>query len=284
MKTKRILLLAMAVLLIGAFSSCSKGGKKATGERVQNFSVIDVVPNYTADEVQYDVKVFFTQPVEEEEALKIFDAEFAEKYAVTSNYLGDRRYNFQINNVKRGNTDKTIQMVLDGKPLKSSSKATRELLVSAKDTFRAIDIKVDKENSSATVIFTQPLKQRNIDGFVSVTPEMGYRSEIVGNKLVFYFDKSNLYHYQLEDIKLSIGAGIKDIDGNSLRLEQTFNIDLTDLTPKAKWTENGVIVPEVGDATVYFDAVCLNSVVLRIVRVFDDNILVYYQDNDIDDS
>ena len=284
MKTNRILVLAMAVLLLGVFSSCTKGGKNAKREQVQHFSVIDIVPNYTADEVQFDVKVFFTQPIEEEEALKIFEADFAEKYNVTSSYLGDRRYNFQVNNVKRGNTDKTIDMVLDGKALKSSSKATKELFVSAKDTFRAIDIRVDKENSSATVIFTQPLKQRNIDGFVSVTPQMGYRSEIVGNKLVFFFDKSNLYRYQLDDIKLSIGAGIKDVDGNSLRIEQIFDIDLTDLTPKAKWTENGVIIPEVGDATVYFDAVCLNSVVLRIVRVFDDNILVYYQDNDLDDS
>ena len=278
-------MLAMGVLLLGLVTSCSKGGGKATSrEQVQNFSVIDVTPNYEADQVQYEVKVFFTQPVEEEEALKIFDPEFVKQYEVTPSYLGNRRYNFEINNLKRGRTDTTVEMVLDGKPLKSKSKASRDLLVCSKDTFKAIDIKVDKENSTATLIFSQPLKQRNIDGFVSVTPEMGYRTEIVGNKIVFYLDKSNLYHYQLDDVQISVGSGIKDADGNSLRQEQTFKIDLTDILPKVKWTENGVIVPEVGDATIYFDAICLNSVVLRIVRVFDDNILVYYQDNDLDDS
>ena len=285
MKMNRFLMLAMGVLLLGLVTSCSKGGGKATSrEQVQNFSVIDVTPNYEADQVQYEVKVFFTQPVEEEEALKIFDPEFVKQYEVTPSYLGNRRYNFEINNLKRGRTDTTVEMVLDGKPLKSKSKASRDLLVCSKDTFKAIDIKVDKENSTATLIFSQPLKQRNIDGFVSVTPEMGYRTEIVGNKIVFYLDKSNLYHYQLDDVQISVGSGIKDADGNSLRQEQTFKIDLTDILPKVKWTENGVIVPEVGDATIYFDAICLNSVVLRIVRVFDDNILVYYQDNDLDDS
>ena len=285
MKMNRFLMLAMGVLLLGLVTSCSKGGGKATSrEQVQNFSVIDVTPNYEADQVQYEVKVFFTQPVEEEEALKIFDPEFVKQYEVTPSYLGNRRYNFEINNLKRGRTDTTVEMVLDGKPLKSNSKASRDLLVCSKDTFKAIDIKVDKENSTATLIFSQPLKQRNIDGFVSVTPEMGYRTEIVGNKIVFYLDKSNLYHYQLDDVQISVGSGIKDADGNSLRQEQTFKIDLTDILPKVKWTENGVIVPEVGDATIYFDAICLNSVVLRIVRVFDDNILVYYQDNDLDDS
>ncbi|MBO7083890.1 MAG: hypothetical protein J6W30_08595 [Bacteroidales bacterium] len=285
MKINRFLMLAMGVLLLGAITSCSKGGGKATSrEQVQNFSVIDVTPNYEADQVQYEVKVFFTQPVEEEEALKIFDPEFVKQYEVTPSYLGNRRYNFEINNIKRGRTDTSVEMVLDGKPLKSKSKATRDLQVCSKDTFEAIEIKVDKENSTATLIFSQPLKQRNIDGFVSVTPEMGYRTEIVGNKIVFYLDKSNLYQYQLDDVQISVGSGIKDADGNSLRQEQTFKIDLTDILPKVKWTENGVIVPEVGDATIYFDAICLNSVVLRIVRVFDDNILVYYQDNDLEDS
>ena len=278
-------MLFTGLLLLGIFASCGKGGHgKAQQEQALSFSVIDVEPSYTADEAQFDVKVFFTKPLEEEDALKIFSPDFVNKYGVTANYLGDRRFNFQVNNIKRGNSDETIEMVLDGKPLKSKSKATRELEVCSKNKFKAIDIKVDKENSSATVIFSQPIKQRNIDGYVTVKPQMGYRTEIVGNKIVFYLDKSKLYSYQLSNVKLTIGSGIKDIDGNSLREEQTFAIDLTDLTPKVRWTENGVIIPEVDDATVYFDALCLNSVVLRVVRVYDENILAYYQDNDLDDE
>ena len=278
-------MLFTGLLLLATFASCGKGGQvNAPKEQVLNFSVIDVEPSYTSDEVQFDVKVFFTKPLEEEEALKIFSPDFVNQYGVTANYLGERRYNFQVNNIKRGNSDATIEMVLDGKPLNSKSKATRDLQVCAQNKFKAIDIKVDKENSSATVIFSQPIKQRNIDGYVKVKPQMGYRTEIVGNKIVFYLDKSKLYSYQLSDISLTIGSGIKDVDGNSLREEQTFSIDLTDLTPKVRWTESGVIIPEVEDATVYFDAICLNSVVLRIVRVYDDNILAYYQDNDLDDE
>ena len=282
----RTMVLALGVLSLGIFSSCTKGpGTKTTAQGpVQNFSLIDIDPKYTADEVQYDVKVFFTQPVTDEEALKIFNTDFVKKYDVTASYLGDRKYNFQLNNIKRGNADAEIEMVLDGKPLNSKSKSTRTLTVSGRNEFKAIDLKVDKENSSATVIFTQPIKQANITGFVDVKPTMGYRTEIVGNKIVFFFDKSNLYSYQLNDIELTIGAGIKDVEGNSLRKAQEFKLDLTDLEPRVRWTENGVIVPEVGDATIYFDAICLKSVVLRVVRVYDDNILSFYQDNDLDDT
>ena len=284
LKLSRVFVLFMGVVLLGALASCNQDTKKTSQGQVQNFSLIDVEPNYTADEVQYDVKVFFTQPVEEDEALKIFNPDFVKQYGVTSNYLGDRRYNFQLNNIKRGNRNTTIEMVLDGKPLKSKSKVSRELTVFAKNEFKAVDIKVDKENSSATVIFTQPIKQTNIDGFVEVTPQMGYRTEIVGNKIVFYLDKSNVSSSDLRNVALKIGGGIKDLDGNSLRESQTFTFDFTELKPKVKWTEKGVIVPEVGDAVVYFDAVCLNSVVVRFVRIFDDNILSFFQDNDLDEE
>ncbi|MCR4847461.1 MAG: hypothetical protein K5920_01235 [Bacteroidales bacterium] len=287
MKTRilpRLLALVISVVMLAGVSSCNKETKKGVAERPLNFNVVDVVPNYSADEVQYDVTVFFTKPIEDEEAIKIFDPEFVNQYSVTSSYLGNRKYEYQINSVKRGSGYKVIDMVLDGKPIKSDSKTTRQLSVYGKDVFKVIDCVVAKENSSATLIFSQQLQQRNIDGFISVTPEMGYRTEIVGNKIVIYFDKSNLYRYQQENVKLTVGAGIKDIDGNSLSDSQTFNLDLTDLRPKVRWSEDGVIVPEVGDATIYFDAVCLNSVILRIVRVFDDNIIAYYQENDLDDT
>ena len=69
MKKSLMLFLAMGFVALVCLYSCEKG-KKAPTQQVQNFSLIDVVPNYTADEVQFDVKVFFTMPVEEEEAVK----------------------------------------------------------------------------------------------------------------------------------------------------------------------------------------------------------------------
>lgn len=282
-KVSSILMLFAGMFLLLAFNACNKGGKKAVQQQVQNFSLIDVEPLYASDEVQYNVKVFFTMPIEEADALKIFEPQFVEKYGVTANYLGERKYNFHIMNMARGSDDTQVEMVLDGKPLKSKSKVTKTLDVFAKGAFKVVDHWVDKEHRSVTVFFSQPLQQRNIDGFVSVEPDMPYRSEIVDNKLVLYFDKSGFDNYQVENVKLTLGSGIKDADGNSLRSEKKLEFDLTDLQPKVRWTEDGVLVPEVGDATVYFDAVCLNSVVLRVAKVYDDNLLSFYQDNDLNE-
>ena len=278
------MMLFVGIVMLVVLPSCNNGSKKGAAERPLNFDVVDIVPNYTADEVQFDVTVFFTKPVDEADAIKIFSPDFVSQYGVTSTPLGNRRFEFQVNNVKRAMKNRVVDMVLDGSSIKSKSKITKQLTVYEKDVFKIVDCVVAKENSSATLIFTQQLQQRNIEGFLTVSPEMGYRTEIVGNKIVVFFDKSNLYRSQQEKVQLTVGSGIKDIEGNSLNASQTFKLDLTDLSPRVRWSEKGVIVPEVGDATVYFDAVCLNSVTLRIVRVFDDNIIAYYQENDLDDT
>ena len=296
----RFLMLAMGIMML-CFGSCkndepkqetktNKSTKKAVEspvaqrEKIQLFSVYDVEPSFTEDKAQYDVKVFFTQAVSEEDAVKIFDPAFVSKYEVTTTDLGEHKFNFQLNNIHRKDKETELAVELNGTPIDSKSQISKTLTIPGKDVFKLMDYKVDKSNGSVTVYFTQPLKQRNIDGFISVEPEMGYRSELVGNKMVLYFDRSDTYNYEREDVTLTIGSGIKDKAGNSLKREEVLNFDFTDLSPKVRWTEKGVIVPEVGDATIYFDAICLNSVVLRIVKVFDDNILSFYQNNDLDET
>ena len=291
----RLVMLVMGIMLLCGLGSCNKGNDqnpKALGltkaqaqkELAQVFSVYDVEPTFTETNAQYDVKVFFTQPIKEDEAVKIFESSFVKQYDVTSSYLGDRKYNFQLNNIERGKKDTEVKMVLDGSPIESKTKVNKIMAVPAEGVFKLMDHKVDKANGIVTLYFSQPLKQRNIDGFLSIEPAMGYRTEIVGNKLAIYFDRTSVYSYELEDITLTIGSGIKDQSGNSLNKEEELKLDLTDLSPKVRWTEKGVIVPEVGDATIYFDAICLNSVVLRIVKVYDNNILSFYQNNDLDET
>ena len=295
-KLNRFVMLVIGIMLLCPLNSCNKGdnngtpGAKTTTsdeakrEIAQVFNIYDVESSFTEEKAQYDIKVFFSQALSEEDAVKIFDPSFVSKYEVTTTDLGDRKFNFQLNDIQRKDKEFEIKVELDGKPINSKTTITKSLTVPAKDVFKFMSYKVDKADGIVTVFFSQPLKQRNIDGFISVKPNMGYRSELVDSKMVLYFDKSSLYNSDREDVTITIGSGIKDRGGNSLKKEEVINVDLTDTNPKVRWTEKGVIVPEVGDATIYFDAISLNSVVLRIVRVFDDNVLSFYQNNDLDDT
>ena len=102
--------------------------------------------------------------------------------------------------------------------------------------------------------------------------------------MTFYFDKTSVYSYYLEDMLMTVASGIRSANGQVLQEDVEFTFDLTDYVPKVRWTDDGVIIPNVDETTVYFDAVCLNSVTLRIVRIFDDNILSFLQDNELNET
>ena len=76
MMKKTSFFLMMVFLALVCLVSCQQKGKKTVSQPPQNFNLMDVIPAYTNDEAQFDVRVFFTQPVEEEEAVKIFDPDF----------------------------------------------------------------------------------------------------------------------------------------------------------------------------------------------------------------
>ena len=258
----------------------------AFGVRRQNFSLVTAQPLCTSnEEMNYLMRVAFATPVDPDDAIKLFDESFRNDHPVEVTYLGNNIFDYEIQGLQRKDVDYQMPVTLDGKALDSKAKMNRELTVYAKDVFKPVMFDVDKSGSKATLLFTQPLKEdQNLDGFITFNNKIGYKADIKGNKIDFYFDKTNLYGYQLEAMQMTVGTGIRSANGYLLENETQYDFDLTDNLPKVRWTDDGVIIPDVDETTVYFDAICLNSVTLRIVRIFDDNILSFLQDNDLGET
>ena len=256
------------------------------GVRRQNFSLVTVQPLCTSnEEMNYLMRVAFAVPVEQDEVVNLFDESFRKSHPVQVTYAGNNVYDFEIQKFQRKNANYEVSVVLDGKALDCKAKMERSLTVYAKDTFVPVMFDVDKAASKGTLLFSQPLKEnQNLAGFVDFNQKLGYKADIKGNKIDFYFDKSSLYNYQLEDLNMTVGSGIRAENGMLLQSDYPFDFDLTDNLPKVRWTDDGIIIPNVDETTVYFDAICLNSVTLRIIRVFDDNILSFLQDNELNET
>ena len=256
------------------------------GVRRQNISIVAEQPICVSNEsMNYVMRLAFAVPIDQDEAVNMFDASFRNSHPVQMTYVGNNIYDFEIQNFDRRNDNYEVQVVLDGKAVEAKSKTTRTLTIYAKDSFIPLLFDVDRSSDHGTLYFSQPLKaSQNLTGFISVPRNLGYKADIKGNKIDFYFDKSNLYSYQLEDLTVGVESGIRAENGMVLQNDYEFSLDLTAVQPKVRWTDDGVIIPNVDETTVYFDAICLNSVTLRIVRVFDDNILSFLQDNELNET
>lgn len=256
------------------------------GVRRQNFSLVTVQPLCTSNEtMNYLMRVAFAVPVDQDEVVNLFNESFRKSHPVQVTYAGNNVFDFELQNFERKNADYEVSVVLDGKALDSKAKMERSLTVFAKDTFEPVMFDVDKAGSKGTLLFTQPLKEdQNLAGFVNFNQKLGYKADIKGNKIDFYFDKTSLYNYQLSELQMTVGSGIRAANGMLLQSDYPFDFDLTDNLPKVRWTDDGVIIPNVDETTIYFDAICVNSVTLRIIRIFDDNILSFLQENELKET
>ena len=256
------------------------------GVRRQNFSLVTVQPICTSnEEMNYLIRVAFAVPVDQDETINLFDDAFCKSHPVQVSYVGNNVYDFELQNFKRKNANYEVPVVLDGKALDSKVKMERSLTVYAKDTYEPVMFDVDKAASKGTLLFSQPLKEdQNLSGYVDFNKKLGYKADIKGSKIDFYFDKSTLYRYQLEDLNLTVGSGIRAANGMVLQSDYQFDFDLTDNLPKVRWTDDGVIIPNVDETTIYFDAICVNSVTLRIIRIFEDNVLSFLQENELKET
>ena len=257
------------------------------GVRRQNFSLAAVEPVCTSnDEMGYRLRVAFATPVEADDAEKIFDESFRKQYQVRTTYLGNNLFEFELGNLARKNDDYQVALNLSGDKLKSTTQIKRDLTVFAKGKFEPVGFDLDNTSGHGTLFFSQPLKQgQNINGIVTFDEsKLAYKSDIKENRIDFYFDKSNLYRYQMEDITMNVGGGIRSASNEVMQGDFSYDFSLTDYEPKVRWADDGVIIPDIKETTVYFDAVCLNAVTLRIIRIFDDNILSFLQDNDLTET
>ena len=253
--------------------------------RRQNFSLVGAYPVCTeSDKMGYIMRVAFVNPIEGE-LEQIVDAATRKDYTVTTTSLGANLYDIEIQDIFRKDVESTLKVTLDGKPIEADKSMTYELPIYAKNDFRPVKFDVDNTSAQGVLYFSQPLKQgQNLNGFVNFNQKIGYRSDIQDNKVVFYFDKTSLYRFQLKDLAMTVASGIRSADDLVLQEDTEYAFDLTDYEPKVRWTDEGVIIPNVDETTVYFDAICLNSVTLRIIRIFDDNILSFLQDNELNET
>lgn len=256
------------------------------GVRRQSFDLIDAYPLcQNADEMSYMLYVQFAAPVKLEDADKIFDESFAKQYQVETNFINDCYYSFTIKSLQRKDTDYDIEVNLNGKNIDLDTKIDKSLTVYAKDKFFPIDFNVEKASGQGILFFSQPLKQdQNLNGLITFSQQkLAAKYDIQDNHITFYFDKSSLYSYQLENITMTV-SGIRSEANNIMQEDKEFTFSLNEYEPKVRWTNDGVIIPDIKETTVFFDATCLNSVTLRIIRIYDDNILSFIQDNDMSNT
>ena len=189
-------------------------------------------------------------------------------------------YKFTINGLERKKEDRTVHISLN--PGKTGFKTSSgiSVVIPGKDVFRILDSRnVSTDNPYIETSFSEVLADLpDADGLIELEGAGQMTYKIEDNFIRVYYSKNTA-----SDLILHLHGGLKAADGR--RLGEEFQKYFAPGEEKpAVHIGKGTILPDAAQTILPFQAVNLAAVDLSIIQIYEDNILMFLQDNNLDES
>lgn len=188
---------------------------------------------------------------------------------------------FRIDSIARAEDDATIEVSWNGKAIDAKdTKGSNTLSIPGRNNFKIIAIDQTRgANASLAINFSDPLQEKqNFAGLVTIKRAGNLRFEVDGNVLNVFPENRIVGNSLVE-----VFQGIKSTDGYKLKNPFAETVSFEQLKPAIKAITNGVILPNSSSTPFYFEAVNLSHVDVRIIKIYESNVLEYLQENTMND-
>ncbi|HEY5749958.1 MAG TPA: MG2 domain-containing protein [Chryseolinea sp.] len=192
-----------------------------------------------------------------------------------------KQHPFVIEDVSRKETASVVKLALDGQPLGISQGDTREVEIPALGDFKVMNVRVEQSSTQHVVIqFSDPLNEKqNLDGLVSLNDVGTLDFDIKDNEIRVYPPVR-----QAGSKTLKLEAGIRNVLDYKMKQDTTVDVVFEQLNPAVRFTGKGSILPGTDGLIMPFEAVNLKSVDVEIVKIYEKNVLQFFQVNDYEGS
>ncbi|MCF6349978.1 MAG: MG2 domain-containing protein [Flavobacteriaceae bacterium] len=188
---------------------------------------------------------------------------------------------FKIDSIKRFEDDSEIDIKWNGNKLNIDNKGENTFKILGKNNFSVIRVNVEHTPELHLQInFSDPLKkQQDFSGLVHLKNAGELRYVVDGNLLKVYPSKRIVGNVNLEVFK-----GIKNSDDYKLKNPYTATVTFEQLKPKVRLISNGVILPNSSNLNLNFEAVNLKAVDVRVIKIYEKNVLQFLQNNNLNSN
>ncbi|MEX2485318.1 MAG: MG2 domain-containing protein [Brumimicrobium sp.] len=191
----------------------------------------------------------------------------------------NRMYTFFVDSIERKEKQGEINISWDGSNagIDGEGRLTHE--VPAIDDFKVTTIKVVQHPEQHVLVrFSDPLlNDQNLNGLIEIRDHNGIKTDVSTNELRIY-PSSRL----IGEKTVVINAAIKNCEGYKIGNEQLFTVEFEALKPNVKLIGKGTILPSSNGMVVPFEAVNLKAVDVRIIKIYQNNITQFFQNNNYD--
>ena len=194
-------------------------------------------------------------------------------------------YMFTVKDINRREGPSFIRLAIDGTPIGVDEREFKDIAVPALDDFSVLSTRVisNGENYISVQFSDPPDERQNLKGLVRLSnTNKRLRLVINGNELRIYpAAKLN------GSGKLTISRALKNQAGFRLKKDFSTSLLFEQIKPGVRFVNkesSKAILPSSNGLLLPFEAVSLRAVDVTVVRIFENNILQYLQENDLGES
>ncbi|MDR0864025.1 MAG: alpha-2-macroglobulin, partial [Candidatus Symbiothrix sp.] len=190
-------------------------------------------------------------------------------------------FRFLIEDIRREKSDLVLKIALNGKALGVDRIVSQEVNIPALDVFKVLstDLISEPENG-VRITFSSPIySSQDLRGFILIPELSDFTTQVQNNKIILYFDRKSI-----GKITVTVYPGIKNTQGNPLEDPFSEVLSLEILKPQVELLKSGNIIPTSDNLILPFRAVNLRAVDLRVIQIYENNILMFLQNNPLDGS
>ena len=232
------------------------------------------------DEINIKGEIRFSDVVKKEEVEKMLTASDGKKSYPVEVTATDNltRYQFSIRQIPREADDYPLTITANGNPAGIDRKQSEEVLIPAKDCFRFMSAeRIEQPENGIEIVFSAPLSTtQDLKGLIEIPEVSSSIFQISENRIFIYFEANTQ-----NKLTLNIHEGVKDSQGKALGTSHTISFSEVSLKPQVEMSTSAAILPDSKSLIIPFRAVNLYAVDLSVIRIFENNVLMFMQTNSL---
>lgn len=188
---------------------------------------------------------------------------------------------FVIEGIVRGASDSEVTVKWDGESYDIERKGEMTFPIPAAGKFQVVHVSVsDEDNQSLKINFSNPLsRDQDFSGLVAVESAPNLQYAVDGNVLKVFFDQP------LDGtLLLEVFPGIASADGYKMPKGYAARVMFRQMKPEVRLLNSGTILPSSSNLKLNFETVNLSKVDVRVYKIFENNVLQFLQDNELNGS
>jgi len=207
---------------------------------------------------------------------------FLDGMQIPFKFVGDKyqnQWNFVADSIPRGTKEKKLVVRWNGTSINSFSQGREELMVPALGDFSVNNLNVyEEEDQMIELSFSEILESyQSLKGLITIPGINDWTYKINNNRVNIYITGRKKGTYTIR-----VSPGIKNVAGYKMLKGFNSTFKLSEAKPQVKLVGSGSILPNSQGLIFPFEAIALNAVDVRIIKIYEKNVHHFLQVNNLD--